>query len=235
MKTALVFTHERHEGPGQFGDILKARGFGQRIIFVPEESVSAFDAGAADLVLVMGGPMGVYEAGVYPFLEEEIIFLKKRIALDRPTLGVCLGAQLVAAALGEEVFKGKAGQEIGWNPLTVHKKDHPVRHLAGDKTNMFHWHGDTFELPKGTELLASSSLYPNQVYACGKNILALQCHPEVTPAMAADWLEEMEGEVRRSKLTPDIEELRAQTAKNIATMNIQAKLFFEEWLEGAGL
>ncbi|MGB4107525.1 MAG: glutamine amidotransferase [Alphaproteobacteria bacterium] len=235
MKTALVITHEKHEGPGQFGEILRARGFGIRVIFTPAESITDFDPLVPDFVLVMGGPMGVYEEDIYPFLKEEKDFLAKRIKADRPTLGVCLGAQIIAAALGEPVFKGRPGQEIGWNKLEIKNKNHPIRHLAGDKTNMFHWHGDTFDLPKGAELLASSNMYENQAFGVGRNVLALQCHPEITRALSVEWLDTMGAEVTRSKIVGDIEELKEQTDKNIDTMNTQAKLFFEEWLGSVGL
>lgn len=237
MKTALVLTHERHEGPGQFGAILTSRGYGQKIIFTPEESVNDYDPISPDIVLIMGGPMGVYEENIYPFLKDEKQFLARRIKADKPTLGVCLGAQLISAALGETVYKGRPGQEIGWNPLklTSAAKNHPVRHLDPANTNMFHWHGDTFDLPKDAELLASSSMYPNQIYRVGNNVLALQCHPEVTPDLADEWLDTMPGEVAASKLVNGLDELRVQTKKNIDTMNRQSKLFFEEWLESVGL
>lgn len=235
MKAALILTHERHEGPGQFGDILSKRGFGCRTIFTPQESVNDFDPLAPDLVLVMGGPMGVYESDIYPFLKEEIKFIAKRAKADKPTLGICLGSQILAAALGAEVYKGKAGQEIGWNPLKIHNSAHPVRHLGGDKTNMFHWHGDTFDLPKGAELLVSTDMYENQAFGFGGKILALQCHPEVTPAQADEWTDVMGAEIRFSKIVGSAEELRAQNAQYVDTMNTQAKIFFEEWLESVGL
>lgn len=235
MKKTFIFTHEKMEGPGLFGDILKARGFDLRIIFTPEEEVSDLDPLAADLVLVMGGPMGVYEADQYPFLQQEINFLKKRISADLPTLGICLGSQLIAAALGEEVYKGSAGQEIGWNPLLVKAENHPIRHLASNHTNMFHWHGDTFGLPRGAQLLASSSLYPHQAYSYGHRILALQCHPEVSKAMAEEWIASLDEKAGGSKIAGNPEELRRQTEENIAIMNKQAKLFFEEWLESVDL
>lgn len=235
MKAALILTHERHEGPGQFGEILGARGFGCRTIFTPRESVNEFDPLAPDLVLVMGGPMGVYEEDIYPFLKEEKKFLAKRAKADKPMMGICLGAQLLAAALGEEVFKGKAGHEIGWNKLKIHNPAHAVRHLGGDKTDMFHWHGDTFNLPKGAELLASSSMYETQVFGFGSKVLGIQCHPEVTPAQADEWADVMGAEIRFSKIVGSAEELRAQNAQNIDKMNTQAKIFFEEWLESVGL
>lgn len=234
MKTALVITHERKEGPGSFGEILKARGFALVNLYAPKgEFTKGMDR--HNLVLVMGGPMGVYETDKYPFIEKELEFLKRRVETGLPTLGVCLGAQMIAGALGANVYPGAPGQEIGWNKLQVLNDNHPLRHLSGDKTNMFHWHGDTFDLPKDAALLASTNLYKNQAFTCNQNILALQFHPEMTGEMIKDWATVLGPDMGGSKITGSHEELHSQTEKNIATLNTQSKLFFEEWLESVGL
>lgn len=235
MKSALIITHEKYEGSGLFGDLLSEKGFDQHIIYSPQEDIRNLDSFAFDLVLVMGGPMGVYESEKFPFLASEIRLLKKRIAVDRPTLGICLGSQLIAAALEAKVFKGDPGKEVGWNPLTNVAQNHPIRHFSPDKTSMFHWHGDTFDLPKGAELLASSNLYQNQAFQFGQNILAIQFHPEVTGDMALEWIEEMGEDIGESKIVQSLEQLKAQTEQNIKTMSKQTRLFFTEWLEEVGL
>jgi GMP synthase (glutamine-hydrolysing) len=236
-KSAVIFMHEKNEGPGTFGDILEERGFRLRVVATPAEDIAALDPLTPDLLLVMGGPMGVYEASRYPFLKQEIEFLKKRMAADKATLGICLGSQLMAAALGEEVFKGKKGQEIGWNPLklTAAAARHPVRHLTGETTNMFHWHGDTYALPKGATLLASSSLYENQIYSYGKNALALQCHPEVSLDQALEWARLSPQEIARSQIEQDPGTLEKTTIENMEIMSRQARKFLTEWLEERGL
>ncbi len=236
MKTALVITHEKHEGPGQFGEILAAHGFHIQTIYTRTQDISAYKPDAYNLVLVMGGPMGVYETDQYPFLKDEMEFLKSRMKLDLPTLGVCLGAQLIAGALDAKVFKGSAGQEIGWSALELEEntQSHALRHLSGDKTSMFHWHGDTFDLPEGAVLRASTSLYENQAFSYKRNTLALQFHPEMTADMIQDWATTLGPDMGGSKITGSHDELRSQTEKNIATLSTQAKLFFEEWLQSVG-
>ena len=232
-KTALIFTHENHEGPGLLGEILDEYGFIQNIIFTPRENIAGIDPLAPDLLLVMGGPMGVYEIEDYPFLKDEIAFLQKRLGADRPMLGICLGAQLMAAALGREVFKGKAGKEIGWNPLILTEKGkaHALKYLDGTKTNMLHWHGDSFDLPDGATLLASSNLYQNQAYSYGDKALALQCHPEITPLQFKTWLEECAEEIDSSVLVDDAKTLSRQTGKYMDIMNTQTRKFFTQWLK----
>lgn len=223
MKKAVIFTHEPSEGPAIFGEVLPARGFSQNILFTPDDPVDDADA---DLLIVMGGPQGVYESDKYPYLKEEMKIIERRIARGKPVLGVCLGSQLMAAALGAKVYKGSQGPEIGWHDITVNKagKTTPVRHLDGA---MFHWHGDTFDLPQGATLLASSEKYPHQAFSYGKNALALQCHPEVTAHALEGWYEAFANDMGAAKT----EQLRAETARNIEILNTKAVLFFDEWLE----
>lgn len=180
--------------------------------------------------------MGVYEQNKYPFLAEEVKFLEARLANDLPTLGICLGAQMIAAALGASVYKGRAGKEIGWAPLelSIAGETHPVRYLGGEKTSMFHWHGDTFQLPHNTTLLASSMAYKNQIFAVG-NALALQCHPEVTRPQLDKWLAHETDEVEESILCKDIKRIHEQTEKNIGILNAQTRMMMDEWLSSVGL
>ncbi len=234
-RTATILCHARGEGPGLFGKILAERGFTLRQYLTPKESIADVDAINTDLLLVMGGPMGVYEMDKYPFLKDEIIILQKRLDTGKPALGVCLGAQLMAAALGEKIYKGAAGQEIGWSPVTVKDAAHPLRHLDGAHTSMFHWHGDTFDLPKDAKLLASSHMYPNQAYGVGKNALALQFHPEVEAQQLQEWFAASEKEIARSELVSNAQALAEQTKLHIETLNNQSRMFFTEWLESIGL
>src|SRR5262249_23064037 len=141
-----------------------------------------------ELLVVMGGPIGVYQAADYPFLVSELQALERRLGQSKPTLGICLGAQLVAAALGSRVYKGFQS-EIGWSSVQVaNVPDNVLTPLANGKTPVLHWHGDTFDVPVGATLLASSELYENQAFAFGKNVLALQFHIEVTASDFERWM-----------------------------------------------
>lgn len=236
-KTALIFMHARHEGPALLCSLLRENEFEVEVVPTFKQPLNGHDPLAPDLLVVMGGPMGVYEATKYPFLKDEIEFLQERLAADRPIFGVCLGAQLIAAALEKPVFKGPPGHEIGWSELILTEagRNHPVRHLCGNITNMLHWHGDTFDLPDEAVLLASSGLYTNQAYSVGRNTLALQCHPEVVPEQLEEWLDLSAKEVLKSKIVENAEIMRQQSREFITKMNAQTGVFFNEWLEQVGL
>jgi GMP synthase (glutamine-hydrolysing) len=232
-KTALILTHEPLEGPALFGDIMAERGFAQQIVYAPQTDFETLDP-SADFLLVMGGPMGVYETDTYPFLAPEIKFIQKWLKAEKRILGICLGSQLMAKALGADVYKGNAGQEIGWYDIKVNQEGqkYPLSHLDG---SMFHWHGDTFDLPAGAMLLASSEKYEQQAFQYGDNALALQFHPEVKAGQLEDWFVEFEGQVGGEGRAARIEKLKLETAQNIGTLNARARKFFEEWLESVNL
>ena len=142
---------------------------------------------AADLLVVLGGPIGAYEEELYPFLADELRVIERRLAAGRPVLGICLGSQLMARALGARVYPG-TGKEIGWAPLqlTAAGRDSCLAPLGGGAP-VLHWHGDTFDLPKGASLLASTPRYKNQAFAWQRHGLALQCHIEATAAGLERW------------------------------------------------
>ncbi|WP_111891414.1 glutamine amidotransferase [Acinetobacter sp. MB5] len=196
-KTVYAIQHLAFEDLGALEDVFYRYGY----------RVRYFDAGVDDLttalnydglVVILGGPIGVYEQDDYPFLIDEIAGLKQRLAANKPTLGICLGAQLIAHALGASVYAGPA-KEIGWSSLTLSQAvDNPLATL-GD-TAVLHWHGDTFDLPAQAELLASSALYPNQAFKIGDNILALQFHIEVAEEDLEKWLIGHTCELRKANI-----------------------------------
>lgn len=237
VKGALILSHLHQEGPCSLGKTIESRGLRIRTLNSVQHDLNEIDPLRPDLLVVMGGPVGVYQADDYPFLKQEIEILKARAAADKPVIGICLGAQLLAAALGAKVYKGTPGQEVGWKELTLTEagKNSPARHFAGDKTSMFHWHGDTFDLPKGAELLASSAMYQNQIYQYGQNALGVQCHPEVQEEQLKNWFVVFTEQVCGPDAEVPLAELRAQTAGHIGNLNRQTALFFNEWLEERGL
>lgn len=234
-REAVVFRHFPGEDLSTFAPILERCGYNYRYINTSEEKLF-FDEGIkADLLVIMGGPMGVYEAEDHPYLQEEIKVAQARMDTDKPILGVCLGAQIMAKALGAEVYKGPKGKEIGWKPLNLTNEgmDSPLRHFAPDKTNMFHWHGDTFDLPDGAILLASSELYDNQAFRYGHNALALQFHPEVSLNQITGTFEGFTDDLKTfGNVQAKIEELNNDSAAYASTLARQNVLFLSEWLEG---
>ena len=173
-----MIRHTPYEGIAGFRAPVEAAGFTIDRIDVTDPAFPAMDLITPDLVVMMGGPMGVYETDANPWIVHEIERLAERLAADRPTLGVCLGAQMIAAALGARVYPGPV-KEVGFAPVTLNAAGlgSPLRHIDG--VPVLHWHGDTFDLPARTELLASSPAYANQAFRRGANLLGLQCHPEM--------------------------------------------------------
>jgi len=188
-KTALIVRHVPYEGIAGFRAPVEAAGYDLTRIDVCDPAFADADLVSPDLVILMGGPMGVYERAAYPWIAHEIERLAERFDADRPTLGVCLGAQMMAAALGAEVYAGHE-QEIGFHPIEVTPEGAatPLAHLDG--MDVLHWHGDTFDLPAGTEWLARSGRYPHQAFRRGDSLLALQFHAEMglDPRIDA-WIE----------------------------------------------
>lgn len=187
---ALVVHHVAHEGLAAFAGPLGERGYAVEHVFADDADFAAVDFLEPDLLVLLGGPMGVYEREAHPWIEGELGRIAMRIMASGPTLGVCLGSQLIAAALGGEVKPGPV-REVGFAPiaLTEAGKASPLAALAG--VPVLHWHGDVFAVPKGGVLLAETAAAP-QAFAIGNTVLALQCHPEMgAPSDGFDlWLRE---------------------------------------------
>lgn len=216
--TIYAIQHLAFEDLGHWEDIFYQLGF----------RVRYFEAGVDDLskafqhkglTIILGGPIGVYETDDYPFLQQEIDLLKVRLEENLPTLGICLGAQLIAHALGAKVYAGSQ-KEIGWSELSI--SNTPNNLLAPlSATAVLHWHGDTFDLPEQAELLASSDVYPNQAFSVGKNILALQFHLEVAAESLEKWLIGHTCELRKANI--NIPALRADNEQYALPLETGAK------------
>ncbi|MBC9230850.1 glutamine amidotransferase [bacterium SPL81] len=214
-KTIYAIQHLAFEDLGSLEDIFYDFGF----------RVRYFEAGVDDLTpafnyegltVILGGPIGVYETADYPFLKDEVEGLKQRLLENKPTIGICLGAQLIAHALGAKVYAGHQ-KEIGWSELEIKSLDSDRNVLTSlENIKVLHWHGDTFDLPNNATLLASSTIYPNQAFSLGNNILALQFHLEMIEESFEKWLIGHTCEIRHAGLSiPQLREDNKLYAKKL--------------------
>lgn len=186
--------HSRTETVGSLGDVLKRINLPFRELHLYSGDGLPRDTHLLSGLIVMGGPMNVDQIREFPFLFEEVRLIEKILSEDKPVLGICLGAQLMAKALGSRVFPNKE-KEVGWHPihLTESAASDPVFNEAPDKLNVLHWHGDTFDLPAGATHLAKSTRCENQLFRWGSNAYGLQFHLEVTPSMVTSWVRSKDG------------------------------------------
>ncbi|TFB98749.1 glutamine amidotransferase [Cryobacterium sp. HLT2-28] len=228
-RIAIVLRHDDTIHLGNLEPVLLEHGYDVRYVDTMREDVSVLDPHAADLVVVLGGEMGVYEADRFPALLDEIALLESRLTAGRPVFGVCLGAQLIATALGATVYRGPTN-EIGYRSVepTEAGADSPVRHIAG--VPVFQWHSDTFDLPEGVTRLAGSPQYGNEAFSIGNWALAVQFHPEVTEEMHEVWLAASEAEVAAEGFDPA--GLRLERERYSEGMQGASRAMFSEWLAG---
>jgi GMP synthase (glutamine-hydrolysing) len=231
MKRALVLRHLAYENLDQLQPILERAHFTVRYFEVGVDSFLNFSPLDIDLVIILGGPISVYDQAKYPFLTEEIAWLRARLLEDLPTLGICLGAQLMAAALHARVYPG-AVKEIGWAPLVTgaHGGAVPaVDKFIRSATPVLHWHGDTFDLPSGARHLAASDEYQNQAFAWGERCLALQFHLEFDARKLEQWLISRSLEIANAPGV-SLERLRVDTDRYGEQAQRAAMAMLRTWL-----
>jgi GMP synthase (glutamine-hydrolysing) len=230
MKRAWVIRHLAFEDLGSLAPALERHGYAVRYFEAGVDDVSVISHESPELLIVLGGPIGVYETDVYPFLHDELAVIRERLLAELPVLGICLGAQLMAAALGARVYPGH-GKEIGWSPLVPVGEmsgHHLLQPLFGTNVQVLHWHGDTFDLPAAATHLASSAMYRNQAFALGRHALALQFHPEVLGRSVERWLIGHAGELSSAKI--DVPALRAISAAQAGVLEQAAAQLWDDWL-----
>lgn len=227
MPSVLAFRHLAYEDLDGFAPAFRKRGFrvAYRDAWFDDRP---FDPLEPDVLAVLGAPIGIYEAADFPFVEAEISAVRQRIANNRPVLGICFGAQMIAAALGARVYKGTSF-EFGWAPLalTAAGLASPVAHYDGLQRAVFHCHGDTFDLPAGATLLASTSLYRNQAFSFGPH-LAMQFHGEVTERGLRRWYIGQAARIRASMGQQELQRVTEREAPKVEP--VLSRVIFD-WLD----
>lgn len=220
MCKILVIQHVPHEGLGIIGPALERAGFKADFLEVYRGQKIQRTTEGYSALIVLGGPMGVYEEDTCPFIRPELKLIESALKDRVPTLGICLGSQLLARAAGARVYKG-GKKEIGWYKVNLTDKGSSDRLFLGlpDSFTVFQWHGDTFDAPAGGELIASSELFPNQVIRVGPNAYGVQFHLEVTEGMIKEWIEENKEELKGLKGKIDPEQVLINTPANIQTLH----------------
>ncbi len=223
--SVLILKNVPNEGPGTIEDFLVDNAIPYRIAEMQHEDFP--EGGDADTLVILGGYMSVNESDIHPFIAKEIGLVKEFMDKGKKIFGVCLGAQIMAKALGARVYAGPE-KEIGWYDIELVDeglRDPSIRKLAlhpraGDfwkKFKVFHWHGETFDIPAGAERIARSALYPNQAFRYGKNAYAFQFHIEVKRETIFEWL----------KNEPvDIEKVRRETEAYYDDYRARAQNFY---------
>lgn len=226
MQNAVAIYHVAFEDAGTLAPVLEERGIGLTYLQAGVDDLSP--AKDADLVVVLGGPIGIYEIDRYPFLKDELSIIETVVKQGTPVVGICLGAQALAAVLAARVYPNLQ-KELGWDELTLtpEGKASPLGVLEG--LRVLNWHGDTFDLPSGATRLASTSITPNQAFSYGPKVLALQFHVELPQRDLERWLIGHTLELANSKV--DLHKMRADTARFAPPTNAASRTLFNAWLD----
>ncbi len=231
LKKVLVIQHVECEGLGTIEAPLRRAGFEPEFIKVFSGRALPRTAQGYSAVMALGGPMGVYEEDIHPFIGAELKLIESVLRSGLPFLGVCLGSQMLARAAGARVYKGK-GKEIGWYRVRLTSDGLADRLFLGfpDEFTVFQWHGDTFDVPPGAVNLASSEMFPNQLIRVGRNAYGVQFHLEVTGEMIKEWIEVNGGELEGLKGVIDPGKIVKETTGNVPVLLRYGNAFVARFL-----
>jgi len=230
LKIVVALRHVPFEDLGTFEPLLRQRGYDVRYHDVGVDNMSTIDLQHVDLLAVLGGPIGAEQLREYPFLRDEIELIRARLASRQPMLGICLGAQLIASALGASV-RPMGHKEIGFAPLTLTTPGQlsPIRALDG--VDVLHWHGDRLDLPAGATLLAYTAQCDTQAFMVGPTTLALQFHPEFDHRRMEQWLIGHALELQAAGVSTA--SLRTTAIVRGGPLKVAGARLLDQWLRGA--
>jgi len=237
MKKVLVFQHVPFEILGTLDPLLRADGYRVRYVNFSREPEVEPEVEKYQGLIILGGPMNVDMTDAYPHLDTEVRLIRRAIAQDIPILGICLGAQLIAKALGAPVTKNPE-KEIGWYDISLTRagKTDPLMGHLEDTRRIFEWHGDTFALPDGAVHLATGQTCANQAFRYGENVYGFQFHMEVDAALIERWLTtpvyQAEIEQTQGLINPDV--IRQETEAHIESLQLLSAQVFGEFLNIMG-
>ena len=230
QRSAVAVRHVAFEDLGSFARILDARGWAVSYCEASTDQLSHASIREADLLIVLDGPIGVGDRRAFRFLASEILLIERRLARGLPTLGIGLGAQLMATALGGRVQPG-AARTIGWSEvaLTAEGRRSALAPLGAPGAKVLHWHGDGVELPPGARRLAYDAHHQTQAFACGEAGLALQFHLEADPRGLEEWY--VGHAMALAAAGIDVRQLRRQGRSHAQAARDLAEAVFGGWLD----
>jgi GMP synthase-like glutamine amidotransferase len=232
MKPVGIVRHTRSEGPAYCATALERKSIPWKLIAIDAGDAAPKDARPYAGLVFMGGPMSVNDE--LPWIAPVLELIRNAVRNDVPTLGHCLGGQLMSKALGGTVTRNPVA-EIGWGEVRV--EDNSVaREWFGEQAafESFHWHGETFSIPPGGTRLLSNTHCGNQAFALGKH-LALQCHIEMTEDLVRAWCRDGRREIERSASSPGVqqpEEIARDLAQRIEQLHRVANRVYDRWADG---
>lgn len=227
MKTAIALRHIHFEDVGTLDTVIAEQGYELRYLDPTLDTLDSAQVQQADLLIVLGGPIGAYDEQPYPFLQDELALVRERLQSGKPMLGICLGAQLIARALGARVYP-LGVKEIGFSPLTLTPAGQDSVLAKLEDTPVLHWHGDQFDIPEGGVHLASTAVGAHQAFAVGHNVLGLQFHLEADVRKLEQWLVGHASELAQAGIDPCA--LRAAAAAVGDRLTHAARAVLKDWL-----